>query len=75
MPSHWPNSHAILSDLRDGPQRASVLRRRYGLAMNHTISVLNRELPPGYQIKGRWMQIPTKFGVIVDYVYRLERPK
>jgi hypothetical protein len=72
MPSHWPNSHAILSDLRDGPQRASVLKQRYGPAMRHTITLLRRELPPGYSIKGKWTSIRTKFGVIVDYIYRLE---
>lgn len=40
--------------------------------MHHTITLLRRELPEGYAIKGCWMAIPTRFGTIVDYVYRLE---
>ncbi len=68
-----PQCQQILSLLLDGPQRSSLLKRRFGLGVHHTISLLRLELPQGYRINGRWQSIETKFGVIVDYVYHLTR--
>lgn len=66
-----PQSHLILAELRAGPQRAGLLRIRFGRGMQDTIKLLRRELPPGWSICGAWKVYQTKFGAVKDLEYRL----
>ena len=62
----------MLKALRDGPVRLSALTAMYRGARD-TIKQLRKELPPNYRIVGRYEKFNTKFGIVRDFVYRLEK--
>lgn len=71
VPANNPLANRVLRDLRDGPQRLSELRTRYGWAVTHTISSIKHSLPPNYKLVTRQAKVATKFGLVRDFVYTL----